>query len=98
MPVKDRVAKVRRPSFAPEAVALFIRLESLSPRRQAFKQGSRELACMLGLTAEWWTCNHVNDRSEGPCHSPEYIAHSDWHRCREVRNALLEAVGRQMLT
>jgi hypothetical protein len=93
MPVKDRTAKVRRPSFALEAVALFVRLESLSPHSQEFKQGSRQLARMLNLTAEWWTCNHVNDRSEGPCHPPGYIAYSDWHTCREVRKALLEAVS-----
>jgi hypothetical protein len=92
MPVKERIAKVRRPSFTPEAVALFVRLESLWPRDLAFKQSSRELARMLGLVSEWWTGNHVNDRSDGPCHPPEYIAHSDWHTCREVREALLAAV------
>jgi hypothetical protein len=93
MPVKQRAAKVRHPPFTPDAVALFIRLESLWPRNQAFKEGSRELARMLGLVSEWWTGNQVNDRSEGPCHPPWCVAHLDWHRCREVREALLAAVS-----
>jgi hypothetical protein len=52
---------------------------------------SKHLARMLGLTAEWWTCNHVNDANRSPCHPPEYVAFADWHRCRAMRLSLLEA-------
>jgi hypothetical protein len=63
----------------------------MSKRSRDFEEGSRELARMLGLTAEWWTGNHVNDRSQGPFMRPEYAAHRDWYTCREVREALLVA-------
>ena len=92
MPVKARLPKGRRPTFSAEALALFVRLERMSERSRDFEEGSRELAHMLRLTAEWWTRNHVNDRSQGPCYAPEYAAHRDWYTCREVREALLAAV------
>jgi hypothetical protein len=93
MPAKLRVAKDRRPSFSPEALSLFLELEGMSQHSRAFKDGSRRLARLLNLVDEWWTGQHVNDRSAEPCHSPEYIAHEYWYRCRAVRAALLAAVG-----
>jgi hypothetical protein len=87
MPAKLRTAKGRQPSFTPEALALFVELER--KRTRAFSDGSRELARMLGLTSEWWTGNHVNDRSAEPCHPPGYIAHADWFRCRQMRDEIL---------
>jgi hypothetical protein len=81
----------------PEALSLFVTLERMDRRSEAFEQGTYELARVLGLVPEWWTGNHVNDRSEEPCHQPGYVSHEDWHRCREVRNALqaaLDARGR----
>jgi hypothetical protein len=93
MPVKLRAAKGRRPSFSGEVLALFVELER--KRTQAFTDGSRELARRLGLTAEWWTGNHVNDRSAEPCHPPSCVAHQDWFRCRGVRNELLAAVRKR---
>jgi hypothetical protein len=68
MPAKLRTAKGRHPTFSAEALALFVELER--KRTRAFSDGSRELARMLGLTSEWWTGNHLNDRSAGPCHPP----------------------------
>jgi hypothetical protein len=29
---------------------------------------------MLGLVSEWWTGNHVNDRSDEPCRPPSCVA------------------------
>jgi hypothetical protein len=91
MPVKLRAAKERRRSFSAEALALFIELERTPQHSRKFKDGSRELARLLGLTAEWWTMNHVNDRSRAPCHPPGYIAREDWIKVRAVREALLAA-------
>jgi hypothetical protein len=91
VPVKVRIAKDRRPSFSAEALGLFLELEQTPQASQRFKDGSRELARLLGFVDEWWTCNHVNDRSPEPCHPPGYIAHGDWFRCRAVRLQLLAA-------
>jgi hypothetical protein len=77
-----------------KAVTLFEELERVPKRRrsaQTFKDGERELHRMLGLTSEWWTGNSVLDRSNGPCHPPGYIGHSDWYRVRRIREALLQA-------
>jgi hypothetical protein len=79
--------------ITPEALALFLELEGMSDRNPKFKAGSRRLANLLGLNDEWWTCQHVNDASDGPCHPPGCIAHDDWHRVRRVRNALLAAAA-----
>ena len=84
----------RLPPVAADALALFMELEGTPKRRrsaQTFKDGERELHRMLGLTSEWWTGNSVLDRSNGPCHPPGYIAHSDWFRVRRIRETLLQA-------
>ena len=96
MPVKLRVAKERRPSFSAEAVELFVTLERMPPHDRdsaEFRDKSKRLAALLGLTSEWWTCNHVHDRSRTPCHPPWCVAHGDWHHCRTVRQMLLAAAG-----
>jgi hypothetical protein len=94
MPVKLRVAKERRPLFSAEALVLFVELERM-PRHsrdsQEFKDKSKRLAGLLGLTSEWWTINHVHDRSRAPRHPPWCVAYTDWHRVRRVREALLAA-------
>jgi hypothetical protein len=71
---------------------LFAELEHMPQGSQAFKDGSRKLAKLLGLSEQWWTCNHVNDRSSGPCHPPWCVAYTDWHQVRAIRKALLAAV------
>ena len=93
MPVKKRTPKLRRPVFDGETLELFCKLEGLPQSSQAFKNGSRELAHRLGLTSEWWTCNHVNDRSRAPCGTPGGVAIADWHVCRAMRRALLKAAS-----
>jgi hypothetical protein len=93
MPVKARAAKDRRPSFSAEALALFAELERTPQGSRRFQEGSRELARLLDLVNEFWTGNHVNDRSPTPCHPPDYIAFRDWHTCRRVRQALLAAAS-----
>jgi hypothetical protein len=95
MPAKLRVAKQLRPQFSADVLALFVQLERTPPRRrgsQVFKDGEHELVRRLNLTNEYWTMNSVLDRKPS-CHPPGYAAHTDWHRCREVRLALLEAAG-----
>jgi hypothetical protein len=91
MPVKARAAKDRRPSFSAEALALFVELERTPKGSQRFKDGSRDLARMLGLIDEWWSGQHVSDRSREPCHPPWCVAFDDWHTCRDVRRQLLAA-------
>jgi hypothetical protein len=95
MPTNRRyLSRDRRPLFSAEVLALFAELEHM-PGDQAFTDGSRRLAQLLGLTDEWWTGNHVNDRSRKPCHPPWCQAHTDWHKVRAVRAALLAAVGQR---
>jgi hypothetical protein len=77
--------------ITPEALALFLALEQTPKNSEKFRDGSRELARMLGLIDEWWSGNHVNDRSREPCHPPGYISREDWFRCRQVRQELLAA-------
>jgi hypothetical protein len=93
VPVKQRAAKDRRAQFSRETLELFQALEALSQDSDRFKAGSRRLARLLGLTDEFWTMNHVHDRSAGPCWPSHLVAHHDWHRVREVRLALLAATG-----
>jgi hypothetical protein len=86
-------AAVRR--FSAEVLALFAALESVAPHNRAnqtFKDAEHELARQLDLVSEWWTRNSVLDRSSGPHHPPQYVAHQDWHRCRAVRDELLAAI------
>jgi hypothetical protein len=83
----------QRRDIGPEAIALFAELENAPRRGRDFEGKTRELARLLGLTAEWWTGNHVNDDSRELLHRPPYIAYQDWHRCRAIGPALLEALG-----
>jgi hypothetical protein len=84
--------------ITPGILTLFVELEGMSDRDPKFKAGSRRLAELLGLTDEWWSGQHVNDASAGPCHPPGYVAHGDWYTCRRVRDALLAAAGSQKQT
>lgn len=94
MPVKARAAKDRRPSFDRRTFALFFKLEGMSQDTREFKDGSHELARLLGLTDAWWTGNSVLDRSLEPCWPTHCVAFGDWHRCRAVRTALLLEAAR----
>ena len=85
----------RRPAITREVVDLFRRLDSTPARlrgRQEFKDAAHELMRRLDLVSEFWTMSSVLDRSSGPCHPEGYAAHKDWHTCRRVRQALLEAI------
>lgn len=99
MPVKLRVAKERRPSFSPEALALFAELERVPAHRRhsrEFKDKEHELARRLHLIDEFWSGNGVTNKSSGPCHPQGNIARQDWFRCRAIRLALLQS-GRKPL-
>jgi hypothetical protein len=92
MPVKLRVAKDRRPEITSEVLALFVALERVPKRQrhqQEWRDRSKQLARLLGLTIEWWSMNHVHDTG-GPC-GPE-PARQAWKTCREMRVRLLAAV------
>jgi hypothetical protein len=97
MPTKRRVLdRPRRPSFTAEALALFVELEAVPPRRRhtdEFQAKDRELARMLGLGSEW-LCSvaSVTDRWR-PRSPPRRPAEHDQHRVYAVRRELLEAAG-----
>ena len=96
MPVKARVAKDRRPSFSPDALALFAELEHTPARRRhtrEFMDREHELARRLHLVDEWWGGNSVTDRSTEPCWPEWCVAHTDWHHCRAIREDLLQAIA-----
>jgi hypothetical protein len=100
MPVKQRVAKERRPTVTGEVLDLFLELEHRPRDRyrecrrdEEFNTKSQRLAALLNLSSEWWMMQHVNDRSRGPCHPPWCSAHAACHRVREVRKQLLAAVA-----
>jgi hypothetical protein len=84
-----------RARITPEAITHFLEIERSPKQRRAYSDGSHRLARLLGLVPEWWGGCHVNDRSEQPHCGPEYGAFADWHRCRAVREALLEAAGKR---
>ena len=72
----------RRFSANTETLDLFLRLDRKKPLS---REEERELARRLGLSDHYWTCQSVLDRSSGPCHPPQYLAHRHWHECRVVR-------------
>jgi hypothetical protein len=80
------------------AIELFAELER-TPQRQRgsknFKNREHELARVLNLVPEWWSMCSVLDRSERPPWPPYLVAFADWHRCRGIREQLLEAAKMQ---
>jgi hypothetical protein len=89
------ISRPRHPSFSPEILELFRRLETTPPRRRSsgeFKAGSKRLAALLGLTTQWWAMKHVEDDNK---HRPRegLAAHDYWLTVRTVRQQLLEATG-----
>jgi len=84
----------RHPLISNEALALFAELEATPRQRRSsrtFKNAEHELARRLNLTAEWWACCSVLDRSERPPWPPHLVAFQDWHKVRGVREELLKA-------
>jgi hypothetical protein len=78
--------------FDEAAIALFLELEAgPAEARRPFSDGAHRLARMLHLGDEFGGGQTPLDRSVGPAHPPECMAHRYWHRCRAVREALLEA-------
>jgi hypothetical protein len=47
------MAQRRAAKVSPDALALFVKLESMEQRSPEFKEGSHELARVLGLVPEW---------------------------------------------
>jgi hypothetical protein len=94
VPIKQRAGKELRAQFRREALELFVELEGMrGQHRQEFKDKSKRLARLLGLTREFWGGNSVLDRDRRPCWPPSLVAHHDWYRVREVREQLLAAAG-----
>jgi len=78
-----------------EALALFVELEGVPPReleRALYREKSKRLAGLLGLSMAWWRGQTVSDRSAKPAHGEGMCAHDDWHECRRLRELLLEMV------
>jgi hypothetical protein len=103
---RTTLPRPQRTRFTPEAIALFVEIESMSRRdrdhweddrrpgrRDEYLSKSKKLAALLGLSMEFWGGNDVNDTAKGPCHPPGYPAHEGWYKVRGVRLALLAAAG-----
>jgi hypothetical protein len=90
------IQRARQPSFTVEALRLFAELEA-TPQRQrgskAFKDREHQLMRLLDLIPEFWTMCSVLDRSEGPCHPPDYVRNEHWYKVRAIREQLLAAVS-----
>ena len=84
----------RPPMFPPQALELFIEIEATPQHKRGpkvYNDRERELARLLGLTAEWWNGNSVCDDSDAPCWPPHLTAYQNWFRVRAVREQLLAA-------
>jgi hypothetical protein len=95
MSVKQRAPKDLRPVFTNETIDLFLELEELCDRdgrrlsREVLDK-SKKLMQLLGLSDEFWTMMHPNDKTD--ClYEPHFVAYTDWLTCREVRLQLLQA-------
>jgi hypothetical protein len=91
----------RQPQFTPEVLKLFAELNAVPPSRRNtdyYRGCARELMRLLNLTTEWWHGANVLDRGSRPIHVlPEYAEHDAWHRCREIREQLLQALADDQL-
>jgi len=95
---RTRISRQQHAPFTPEALALFAELEATPWRgriSEAFKNAEHQLMRRLGLIDEFWTSNSVLDRSKAPPWPDHLVAFKDWHRVREIRLQLLEAVKLQ---
>jgi hypothetical protein len=94
------LSRRRNPAIDERVLALFVELEKGPAReRKSFSDGTHRLARLLDLTAEWWMGCTPCDDSRAPSHPPWCAAHAGWHRCREIRETLLEAaVERGLMT
>jgi hypothetical protein len=79
-------------TFSQEAIELFAELDAQPKPADA---AVHRLARLLGLVPQYWTVNSPLDKSSAPVHPHGYQAHSDWVRCRQVRNELLAAIAAQ---
>jgi hypothetical protein len=82
--------------FSREVLDLFLDLEAV-PRRERWesdewKDGSKRLAGLLGLSTEWWRMTNVHDTGPAPPRDLAGFDYRDWRTCCEVRLALLAAV------
>ena len=91
---RTTIPRPRRSAFDGDALWLFRALEGVPRSHPEFKDKSLRLAVLLDLSDEWWMMQHVNDCSSEPCHPPGMLAFDAWHRCRAVRELLLEACGK----
>jgi hypothetical protein len=89
-----------RPKFNKEILELFSRLEQtpLKQRRSAqWRAEHKRFMCdplLLDMSAEFWSMQSPLDRSLKPCHPPWKGAYQSWHVCRNLRIALLAAIGK----
>jgi hypothetical protein len=84
-----------RPQFSAEVLELFAKLESMVDQdSHEFKTGSKRLAAMLHLGAEW-LCSavDVNMKDLEPCWPSDHPACDDFRRVRAIREQLLAALA-----
>jgi len=75
---------------------VFAEIERRGDRRsRAYTEKTRQLARLLNLVPQWWTMNHVNDRSAKPCHPEGHVSRDDFWACRRTHEALLAALTEQ---
>jgi hypothetical protein len=96
-------AKIRHPkgrrstSDDDDVIEIFRRLEATpmrARRSDAFRAEDMRLHRLLNLYSEW-RCSSVSvlDREAAPPWPPDMPACKDWHRVRQVRLELLEAIN-----
>jgi hypothetical protein len=85
----------RRPQFSSEALQLFAKLEAVVDQDgQVFKDGSKRLAAVLGLGAEFLCSGaYVNNRALEPPWPDHMPAAQDFWRVRRVREQLLAVIN-----
>ena len=101
------LSRARKPVIDDATLTLFVKLEGIRRGDYVEQRGDDdlgrqdcELARRLDLWREWrCSITSVLDDSSEPCHSKGYVAHDDWHTCREVRERLLlEAIRQGLMT
>jgi hypothetical protein len=97
MPMKRRVSKTREPQVTSEAIALYERGRLLQ-RRKRSEEVQRELTTIAFQLAHalklqpWDECPLDVDTEAPPAFMRSELEVADWHRSREIRYQLEQAI------